>query len=197
MQKLDSNGGSLSGQRFWFAVSVRERYEQPIAEALAAKNIEAFSPMVTVRRQWCDRVKTMETPLFPGYIFCRIDPAYRMPVLIIPGVHYFVGIGHVPYPVPDAEIESIQTLVRSGLPALSRPYLAKGDRVRVWEGPLRGVEGVLLEARNGLELVVSISLLQRSVAVVVNAAWVLPADAEVVYVSAKPALAGGARGSRI
>lgn len=193
MQKWDSNGGSMDGKRSWFAVKVRERWEQQIAEALIAKNIETFLPLATERRKWSDRVKTITTALFPGYIFCRVDPASRLPVLVIPGVHYFAGAAHVPEPVPDSEIESMQALMRSGLTALSRPYFSKGDRVRIWEGPLRGVEGVLLEAAHGLELVVSISLLQRSVAVVIDAAWVLPLGLETVYVYASPAMPPGRR----
>ncbi len=198
MQRWDFNSGSMGGKHCWFAVKVRERYEQQIADALTAKNIEAFLPLMTVRRRWSDRLKTSTVPLFPGYLLCRIDPEQRMPVLTIPGVHYFAGIAHVPEAVPEPEIESIRALIHSGLAVLPRPYLAEGTRVRVWEGPLRGIEGTLVEARNELELVLSINLLQRSVAVVIDAAWVLPVGVESVYgdalyVNAAPALPGGRR----
>jgi transcription termination/antitermination protein NusG len=193
MQQWDFNGGSTDEKRSWFAVQVRERWEQQIADALTARNIETFLPLATVRRRWSDRLKTITTALFPGYLFCRVDPARRLPVLTVPGVHYLAGCGHTPEPVPDPEIESLQTVMRSGLAALSRPYFSEGDRVRIWEGPLRGVEGVLLEVANGLELVVSINILQRSVAVVIDAAWVLPAGLDAAYVHATPAMPAGRR----
>ena len=174
MPAWDPNSGSMDENNFWFALKVRERYERHIADALAAKDIESFLPVYSVRRQWSDRVKSLEVPLFAGYVFCRINPARRSPILIIPGVQYFVGIGREPQPVEDSEIESIRTLVRSGMASSPRPYLTEGQRVRVQDGPLRGVEGVLVKAGDAHQLVLSIDLLQRSVAVTLDRDSVLP-----------------------
>ena len=167
MTKWDSNGGSMQETIFWFAVKVRAHFEHRIANALDGKGIETFLPLYPVRRKWSDRVKTIELPLFPGYLFCRIDPAKRMPVLTVPGVHYFVGAAMIPQPLADSEIESIRALARSGA-AVPRPYLATGERVRVEDGPLRGVEGVLLHGGDADQLVVSIELLKRSVALTID-----------------------------
>lgn len=175
MHGWDSNGGSMDKTK-WFALKVRERYERAISDAIAGKDIETFLPAYSVRRQWSDRVKKHEVPLFAGYVFCRVEPAERMPILTIPGVHYFVGIGHEPEPIGDSEIESIRALIRSGVAPFPRAYLAEGERVRVEDGPLRGVEGVLLREGNADQLVVSIELLHRSVAVTLDRDSVAPLE---------------------
>ena len=178
MRKWESDGGSTpeTGTKFWYAVKVRERFERTIESALLGKGIETFLPLYTERRRWSDRIKEVEAPLFGGYIFCRIDPAHRLPVLTIPGVQYFAGIGRAPAAVPEEEIESLRAVVRSGALLAPRPFLAAGERVRVEGGPLRGAEGILVREKGTEELVVSVSLLQRSVAVTVNRDAVLPAN---------------------
>lgn len=113
-------------------------------------------------------------PLFPGYIFCRLDPQHRLPVLVTPGVVQFVGIGRFPVPIDDAEIGAIQSVVRSGLQADPRPFLDVGQRVRVEDGPLTGLEGILVEVRKRSRIVLSVTLLRRSVAVEVEHEWVRP-----------------------
>jgi len=156
----------------WFALQVRSRYEKIIASHLDVKGYEWFSPMSKVRRQWSDRVKEFETPLFPGYLFCRLDPANQMPVLTVPGVMVVVGSGKTPTPVDESEIMAVQAAVRSGLPTQPLPFLKVGQRVRVNDGPLCGVEGILTGIRNRSYLVLSITTLGRSVAVQVETASV-------------------------
>jgi transcription antitermination factor NusG len=160
----------MGKNKFWFAIKVRERFERSVSGTMESKDIETFLPAYPVPRRWTDRVKVLEVPLFAGYVFCRIDPADRAQVLTIPGVHYFVGAGRVPMPVADSEIESIRTLIQSNATLSCRPYLSQGERVRVDDGPLRGVEGVLLEGGqdDADQLVVSIELLQRSVGVAID-----------------------------
>src|SRR5690349_3569745 len=92
--RCDFCGGSLSQfQMNWIALQVRQRFEKQIAEALLCKGMEVFLPLYATRRRWSDRVKEMQVPLFAGYVFCRMDLLYRMPVLTVPGVIQFVGIG--------------------------------------------------------------------------------------------------------
>jgi transcription antitermination factor NusG len=158
----------MEKNRFWFAVKVRGRFEKSVTECIGSKGIETFLPVYSERRRWSDRVKTFEVPLFAGYAFCRIRPADRLPILTIPGVLHFVGFGRELVPVAESEIESIRSLLRSGTTPVPRPYLAEGERVCVAEGPLRGVEGVLLRGGDADHLVVSINLLQRSVAVTID-----------------------------
>ena len=88
------------------------------------KGFEEFLPVYQCRRRWSDRLKEVEFPLFPGYVFCRLNPQYRLPLLTIPGVLHFVGIGKTPVPLEDAEITAIQAAVRSGLSTEPWPFLS-------------------------------------------------------------------------
>jgi len=158
----------------WFAVRVSSNHEKIAAQVLDQKYYETFSPLYKVRRRWSDRFKIIEAPLFPGYIFCRIDLEHRLPVLTTPGVVQIVGFGMRPAPVEESEIAALQTIVNSDLPLKPWPYLRQGQTIRIEYGPLSGVEGILLKFKNQNRLVASVSLLQRSVAVELDGDWVLP-----------------------
>ena len=114
------------------------------------------------------RIKERETPLFPGYLFCRFNPQDRLPILKTPGVTQIVGYSHVPIPVDEAEIHAIRTLVASGIPNRPCAFFQVGNRVRIETGALHGLEGILLELKGKRRLVLSITLLQRSVAVEID-----------------------------
>jgi transcription antitermination factor NusG len=163
-----------SGQR-WFGVRTRPNFEKIVATSLRAKEYEEFLPACITRRRWADRVKNIESPLFPGYLFCRFDFRRRHPVITTPGVLYIVGVGGQPVPVPDEEIASLRTVVDSRLSLQSWPYLRIGEAVEIDGGPLRGARGVVLDDSDCSRLVVSVSLLQRSVAVKIDRRWVVPA----------------------
>ena len=156
------------------ALHVKQRSEKLVATALTSKGIEVFLPLYTARRRWSDRVKELQLPLFDGYVFSRLNLLHRMPVLTIPGVIQFVGIGKIPAPIEEAEIAALQSLVKSGLPAMPWPFLQVGQKVRVERGALRDVEGILLQVKGAHRLVLSVSLLQRSVAVEVDRDSVIP-----------------------
>lgn len=158
----------------WFALQTRCRHENMVAIQLGGKGYEPFLPVHKSRRQWSDRIKEIELPLFPGYLFCRFDPLDRMPILVIPGVVQLVGFGKQPAPIEDAEIAALQATVHSGLPREAWPFQKIGQKVRVACGPLRGVEGILLNIKGSSRLILSVTLLQRSVAVEVDEAWVTP-----------------------
>jgi len=161
-----------SDNYLWFALQTKSRYEHFVAAMLSGKGYEPFLPVYTCRRQWSDRMKDFELPLFAGYLFCRFDPDDRLPILTTPGVIQVVGIGKKPVPVDDAEINAIKTLVCSGLPGQPCAFLQVGQHVRIERGPLAGVEGILTGFRGRQRLVLSVTLLQRSVAVEVDGAWV-------------------------
>jgi transcription antitermination factor NusG len=156
----------------WFALRVKSRCEKVTAASLRNRGYEEFLPLYRSRRLWSDRWVELELPLFPGYVFCRFDPQDRLPILTIPSLVHVVGIGKTPLPVEDGEIAAVQTVVRSGLAARPWPYLNVGDVVRVQYGALRDLEGILIEVRKRHRLVVSITLLQRSVAVEIDREWV-------------------------
>ena len=159
-------------QHPWFALQVRTRHEAGVADYLHGKGYEYFLPMYKGRRRWSDRIKEVNSPLFPGYLFCRFDPQNRLPILKTPGVTQIVGYNHVPIAVDEEEINAIRTLVASGLPNHPCPFLELGNRVRIEAGALRGLEGILLEVKGKRKLVLSITLLQRSVAVEIDPAAV-------------------------
>lgn len=158
----------------WFALHTKSRCESVVATQLRGKGYELFLPKYKSRRRWSDRVKELELPLFPGYLFCRFNPLDRLPILVTPGVLHIVGTGKKPIPVDDAEISAIQTLMRSGLPSQPWPCPQVGQRVRVECGPLSRIEGILQNFKGGHRIVLSVALLQRSVAVEVDESWVSP-----------------------
>ena len=158
----------------WFALQVRSRYENIVTAHLGGKCYEWFLPLYKCRRRWSDRFKESECPLFPGYIFCRLNPLDRLPILTIPGVVLIAGVGRIPIPIDESEIAAIRAAVNSGLPSQPWPFLQIGHRVRIEHGPLCGLEGILLEFRGHHRLVLSVTLLQRSIAVQVEDAWVTP-----------------------
>ena len=162
------------GSRQWFALRVKSRCEKLVSAAVREKGFEEFLPLYQRRNRWSDRFQSVALPLFPGYLFCRIDPLVRLPILTIPGALRFVGIGKTPVPIGDSEIASVQLAVRSGLSAEPAAYLNVGQRVRLEHGPLAGLEGILTEIRSQFRVIVSINLLQRSVSVEVERHWLTP-----------------------
>lgn len=158
----------------WFALRVRSNFERMAYQGLRGRGFDPYLPMYRQRRQLSDRIKEGEYPLFPGYVFCRMDPQNRLPVLMTPGVVHVVGLGKIPTPIPEAEIGAVQALLQSGLPANPWPYLHAGQPILIASGPLAGTEGILVECKNTYRLVVSVHLLQRSVSAEVDAAWVRP-----------------------
>lgn len=154
----------------WYALAVKPQHEFKVFEGLKSLDeIEGFLPTYRDKRIWSDRVKVLDAPLFPGYCFARFEyPGRRVPVLRVAGVKSIVGLGCVAAAVPDEEIFMIRTLVNSSFPVRPWPFLRAGHRVRVGHGPLRGVEGVILEQKDEWRMVVSVELLQRSVAVLLD-----------------------------
>jgi transcription antitermination factor NusG len=158
----------------WYALRVRSWFEKIVAIHLQARGYESFLPLYRHRRRWSDRFKELELPLFAGYVFCQFSPLNRLPILSIPGVVCVVGVGRTPLPVDEAEIAALQVAAKSGLPQHPWPFLRIGQKVRIENGPLCGVEGILSGVRGQHRLVLSITLLQRSVAVQVDEASVQP-----------------------
>ena len=163
-----------SNDHAWFAVRVRPRYEKIVETNLVGKGYEVFLPFYRCVRRWSQRFKTLELPLFPGYLFCRFCVQARLPVLVTPSVIQIVGIGKTPYPVEDNEIAALQTIVASGLRADPVPYMQIGQRVCIQAGALAGVEGILIGWKGRSRILVSVNLLQRSVAVDIDMNWVQP-----------------------
>ena len=158
----------------WFALRVKSRAEKMVATIARNKGFEEFLPAYQRPNKWSDRTKIVEMPLFPGYVFCKLRPEHRLPLLTIPGVLHFVGIGKIPVPIEESEITAIRRAMESGLNTQPWPFLEAGQQVRLDGGPLSGLEGVLIEAKNDQRLIISVTLLKRSVAVAIERHWVTP-----------------------
>lgn len=140
---------------------------------LKIKGYETFLPMYVSRRRWTDRIRSVETALFPGYVFCRLSDLSPGPALTTPGVMHFVGFGPTPAPVEDSEIAAIERIVESGAAGQPWPYVKVGESVEIASGPLTGLSGFLLEIKGDRSLVVGVSLLHRSLAVELSPSWLV------------------------
>ena len=159
----------------WYALRVQSRLGAVASAGLRTKGYEAFLPVYRSRRRWSDRVKQIDLPLFPGYLFCRFELHDRLlPVLTTPGVIGMVAAGETLIPIADEEIESIRTVLRSGLATKPWPFLSVGSRVYIERGPLAGLEGTITNTDKVCRLVVCVTLLQRSVAVEIDYDWARP-----------------------
>jgi transcription antitermination factor NusG len=158
----------------WFAVFTSSHHEKRVSQHFMQQRIENFLPLYSEVHHWTNRRKvTVQLPLFPNYVFVRIDRRQRGRVLDVPGVVSLVGCGREPTPLPECEMESL----RSGLHRRKfEPYenLVVGERVRIKAGPLEGMAGFLLRKKNNLRVVITVALIQKSVAVEVDAYDVEP-----------------------
>ena len=173
--EADCAGHGLGVSR-WYALRTKSRFEATTASALREKGFLEFVPTWRSRRMWSDRVKELDLPLFPGYVFCHFDASDPYPVLNSPGVVHIVSAGSKPIPVEDREIESVRTICAAELPAMPWAHFVAGQRVAIMRGPLKGVEGTLVRLKDEYRLVVSISLLQRAVSAEVQRDWITAAS---------------------
>lgn len=161
----------------WYALRVRCHAEKSVDRALTCKGYESYLPLYRKKSRWSDRHITLDAVLFPGYVFCRVDLNHRWPVLNTPGVVDIVRCGIECAAISDYEIEMVRAVVRSGIAAVQWPFLGQGDRVRINHGPLEGLEGLIVREKNMYRVVISIGLLQSSVAVEIDRDWIEPAPA--------------------
>ncbi|MGO8792270.1 MAG: UpxY family transcription antiterminator [Terriglobia bacterium] len=154
----------------WFALQTRARHEKKVDTQLHEKGIECFLPLSKEMHQWSDRQRMVQQPLFTGYVFVHIADAQplRRSVLRTPGVCWFVGNRGMGLPIPDKQIEDIQTLLSSAVPFTLFPFVRIGQRVRIRGGCLDGIEGVLISKDADRTVVVSVELVRRSLAVSIN-----------------------------
>lgn len=138
------------------------------AAALEGKGFEQYFPVIRERRRWSDRVVERDLSLFEGYLFCRFDPKCWLAVTQTPGVISIVGFGHGPAPIPESEVEAVRLVARSGSRAKSCDFCSKGHRVRINRGPLEGLQGFLVRNKGEWRVIVSVTLLQRSISTEVD-----------------------------
>jgi transcription antitermination factor NusG len=163
--RIETNVG-LDG-KLWFAVETRLRHEKKVSAALREKGIENFLPLILEKHQWSDRQSSVQMPLFPRYVFVRVEPgpSDRIPVLRTNGVMAFVGNRGLGTVIPDSQIENVQNVIAQDIPFGLCTFLDVGQRVRIRGGCMEGVEGILVAINGDRSLVVSVELIRRSLAV--------------------------------
>jgi transcription termination/antitermination protein NusG len=161
----------------WFVVQVVPQFETRVASILESKGYQRFAPTYPSRRQWSDRVKTLQKPLFPGYVFVQI-PGLNISGLLCstPGVVRLLSFGGRPSPVPDSEIDAIRRLTALGKPLPTR-YLSLGQKVEIKDGPFAGIVGMVKQIRNRACLVISVQLISQSIYVDVEECQISPVPA--------------------
>ena len=167
-EKIGSEKPAIAA-RPWFAVGVAARHEKSVSRILQHKGFETFLPLYVNRHQYGKRAREFELPLFPGYVFCRIHAHGRLPVLTTPGVRQVVGAGREPIALDEAEIAAIEKAARSKARMCPYPHWKTGQKGRVTGGALAGLEGIVISVRQPVKLVLSVSLLQRSVLLEIDA----------------------------
>ena len=149
----------------WFAIQVMPRSEQIVMQHLEYKGYETLLPTYQCKRKWADRIKFIEMPLFPSYIFFRALSTNSGMVLTIPGTIRLVGMGGRPSVIPAEEIESLRKINASRAPAAPCRYVTIGQKVRIAVGPLAGIVGLLSEVKNSRRLIVTVELIMRSISI--------------------------------
>ena len=151
----------------WYAIHTRARHEKSVTAQLQLLGVTTFLPLIRQTHRWSDRQKTIQCVLFDCYAFVCLESYAQkhLPIVKTPGVLGFVGIGGVGLPIPDIEIESIRTLLANNIPCTPYPFLRTGRRVRIRGGCMDGLEGILVAKNSDQSLVVSIEMIQRSLAV--------------------------------
>ena len=151
----------------WFAVQTRPRHEKKVNMGLKEKGLHSFLPVRQERRKWSDRQKWIEVPLFSQYVFVRIAEGaeWRTRVLRTNGVVRFAGAVGRGTPIPDEQIENLQTIADHRVPCTPHEFLKVGERVRIRGGVLNGIEGILASIKSDRSVVVSVDLIQKSVAI--------------------------------
>jgi transcription antitermination factor NusG len=159
-------------RRRWYALHTRANHEKCLAEQFTQLSVEHYLPLYESVRRWKDRRKTLQLPLFPGYILVRIDLRDRLRVLQAPGAARLVGFNGTPLPLQDSEIDGLRQKLTGQVRVEPHPYLQIGRRVRVKCGTLAGLEGILIRKKQKYRIVLSIEMLQRSIAAEVDIAEV-------------------------
>jgi len=159
----------VSERRRWFAIHTASNNEKKVRQHLQAKEIETFLPVYGVTKRWKNRTTVrVELPLFAGYVFARFDPSERLRIVEVPMVYSIVGSRGKASAIADDEIDSLRNAVATRQ-VHPFPYVKVGNRVRIRSGPLTGLEGTVVRSGESLSVVLTVEMIQKSVAVHVEA----------------------------
>jgi transcription antitermination factor NusG len=157
-----AGGGLPEAGLAWYALYTRSRHEKRVAACIEERGFQVYLPLVPRERQWHDRLKTIEWPMFPGYVFARFDPRDRVPVISAPGVVHLVGVAGQPARIPEADVDNVRrfaaALADTGEVPAAEPIVDTGERVRVVRGPFKDVRGVVVESRSSRRALVQVGL---------------------------------------
>ncbi len=160
----------------WYVAYTNPRHEKRVCQQMEGNRFDCFVPLYKSVHRWKDRCKQLELPLFPAYVFVRMALKDRLQVLRLPGVVQLVSFKGKPAALPDCEIEALRGRLILNVHVEPHPYLKIGRRVRVHGGPIAGLEGILVRRKDKFRVVVSIHMIQRSVAVEVGESEIEPLD---------------------
>lgn len=158
---------------FWYAAYTASRHEKTVAEHLRQRDVECFLPIYETIRRWNNGRHRVQLPLFPGYVFVRMDMRDRLRVLQVPGLVQLVSFQGAPAALPDAEIDTLRNALTAGVLAQPHQYLNVGSKVEICSGPLQGLRGILLRHQGQFRIVISVEMIMRSIVVEVDASDVV------------------------
>lgn len=149
----------------WYAIYTKPKHERKVYKELSDKKQEVFLPLVMRLRQWKDRKKWLETPLFTSYLFVRIDYKYRHIILETNGVVKIVSFRGVPAVIPDWQIDAVKQMLKHPETLRLEKYIRPGEMVQVTDGPFKGLKGTVVKLRNETRLLITIEGIMQSVSV--------------------------------
>jgi len=158
----------------WIAVYTKSRHEKVVIQELEKKNIEAYCPILKERRQWSDRKRWVEFPLFRSYVFVKIELKNSLYILQTMGVHHIIKFQGNISTIPDGIIQNIKSMIHGGFTVEQVEYFVKGDEVKVVDGPLKGMEGIVIKIKNENKLVLKVAAIQQAIAVQIHPGYLKP-----------------------
>jgi transcription antitermination factor NusG len=179
MRNATTATGLIGSSAPWFALHTQHQHEKTVSRLLTGKGFQAFLPLYDTVHRWKNGLRQVSLPLFPCYVFVQSPIERWLPVLTTPGIHSVVAFGGTPALIPRSEIEAVRRVVESAAKAEPHPFIRCGDRVRIKSGSLQGLEGVLVRKKSQWKLLLSVEMLERSVAVEIDFSM-----AERVYTAA-------------
>jgi transcription antitermination factor NusG len=167
---------SMGCKAAWYAVCTRSRFEKKLLRELTERSVDVFLPMREILSRWKDRKKRIWIPLFPGYIFVNHinTPENRYRILNVPGAVRFVSINGRAEPVPEYQIDAVRRFLEAAIAVDPYPYMQIGHRVEIVAGPLKGIQGILVQKKGRFRFVLKVDLIQQAVSVEIDASDIRP-----------------------
>ena len=158
----------------WIAVYTKSRHEKVVIQDLENKNIEAYCPIFKERRQWSDRKRWVEFPLFRSYVFVKIELKNSLYILQTMGVHHIIKFQGNISTIPNEIIQYIKSMIDGGFTVEQVAYFIKGDKIKVVDGPLKGMKGIVVKIKNENKLVLKVAAIHQAIAVQIHPGYLKP-----------------------